>query len=177
MFDSKRLNMPIKHHDLKTETAFFQATERGDKTFEVRKNDRDFQRFDMVVLHEVVNGIPTGRKLAPMEIIYILPGGAYGIAPDYCVMQLRGYGISRSFQSTDFKRMEVRKMNKLIFLLLLAFLLVGCIPPPYYGGYQTGTYGYHYYDGYVGEGYYHNYHGHTRYGRTPYYRGHGGHRR
>jgi len=81
--------MPRKHHDLKTETAFFQAIERGDKTFEVRKNDRDFQRSDMVVLYETVNGIPTGRKLAPMEIVYILHGGVYGIAPDYCVMQLK----------------------------------------------------------------------------------------
>ena len=61
-------------------------------------------------------------------------------------------------------------MKKLMFIFLLAvfLLLGGCIPPPYYGGYRTygtyGTYGHHYYDGYVGEGYYHNYHGHTRYG-------------
>jgi hypothetical protein len=82
----EEVQMPRKHHDLKTETAFFQAVERGDKTFEVRKNDRDFQRWDMVVLHEVVNGVPTGRTLDPMEIVYILPGGTYGIAPDYCVM-------------------------------------------------------------------------------------------
>lgn len=81
--------MPRKHHDLKTETEYYQAVERGDKTFEVRKNDRDFQRYDMIVLSEVVNGIPTGRKLEPMEIIYILHGGIFGIASDYCVMQLK----------------------------------------------------------------------------------------
>jgi hypothetical protein len=69
-------------------------------------------------------------------------------------------------------------MKKLMFIFLLAvfLLLGGCFPPPYYGGYRAyGTYGYHYYDGYVGEGYYHNYHGHTRYG-TPHYGGYG-HRR
>ena len=81
--------MPRKHHKLKTETEYYQAVECGKKTFEVRKNDRDFKIFDMIVLYEVVNGVPTGRKLDPMEIIYILPGGIYGIAPDYCVMQLK----------------------------------------------------------------------------------------
>lgn len=81
--------MPRKHHYLKTETEYYQAVEKGAKTFEVRKNDRDFKIFDMVILHEVVNGVPTGRTLDPMEIIYILPGGIYGIAPDYCVMQLK----------------------------------------------------------------------------------------
>ena len=81
--------MPRKHHELKTETEYYQAVDRGDKSFEVRKNDRDFKIFDMVILHEVVNGVPTGRTLDPMEIIYILPGGIYGISPDYCVMQLK----------------------------------------------------------------------------------------
>ncbi|MBM3120389.1 MAG: DUF3850 domain-containing protein [Chloroflexi bacterium] len=81
--------MPREYHELKTETEYYQAVERGDKSFEVRKNDRDFKIFDMVILHEVVHGIPTGRKLDPMEIVYILPGGIYGIAPDYCVMQLK----------------------------------------------------------------------------------------
>ena len=74
---------------MKTETEYYQAVECGDKSFEVRKNDRDFKVFDMVILHEVVNGIPTGRILGPMEIIYILYGRIQGIDPDYCVMQLK----------------------------------------------------------------------------------------
>ena len=81
--------MSRKHHYLKTETEYYQAVEKGTKRFEVRKNDRDFKIFDMVILYEVVNGIPTGRTFDPMEIVYILPGGIYGIAPDYCVMQLK----------------------------------------------------------------------------------------
>lgn len=81
--------MSRKHHELKTETEYYQAVEKGQKTFEVRKNDRDFKIFDMIVLQEVVKGVPTGRTLDPMEITYILPGGIYGIASDYCVMQLK----------------------------------------------------------------------------------------
>ncbi len=81
--------MSGKHHELKTEKEYYQAVERGEKLFEVRKNDRDFKRFDLVTLLEVANGIPTGRKLPTMEITYILYGGIYGIDPDYCVMQLK----------------------------------------------------------------------------------------
>lgn len=80
--------MSRKHHELKTETEYYQAAERGTKRFEVRKQDRNFKLHDMVTLVEVVEGIPTGRKLQAAEITYILYGGIYGIHPDYCVMQL-----------------------------------------------------------------------------------------
>ena len=39
-------------HDLKTLPVYFDAVLRGDKTFEVRKNDRDFQTGDTLVLKE-----------------------------------------------------------------------------------------------------------------------------
>ena len=75
----------MKHHELKTETEYFQAVERGFKKFEIRKNDRDFKRYDRVTLLEVVNGIPTGRKIYGLEIQYILYGGKYGLPDDYCI--------------------------------------------------------------------------------------------
>ena len=81
--------MSRKHHYLKTETEYFQAQESGQKTFEVRRNDRDYKVGDMVVLDETVNGIKTGRTLPGKEIIYILYGGNYGIEKGYCVLQLR----------------------------------------------------------------------------------------
>lgn len=80
--------MSRQHHELKTETEYYQAVNRGEKSFEVRKNDRGFKKYDMVTLVEVVQGVPTGRALNPAEITFILYGGQYGIDPDYCVMQL-----------------------------------------------------------------------------------------
>lgn len=78
--------MSRQHHHLKTETEHYQAIERGFKKFEIRKNDRDFKVYDMLYLEEVVNGIPTGRKLPGFEVQYILYGGKYGLPDDYCIM-------------------------------------------------------------------------------------------
>ena len=77
--------MSRQHHELKTETKHYQAVERGEKFFEVRRNDRDFKKFDMVTLKETVSGVYTGRKLEAMEIKYILYGGQFGIKKRYCV--------------------------------------------------------------------------------------------
>ena len=42
----------------------------------------------MVILQEVINGVPTGRELEAKKITYILYGGIYGIDSEYCVFQL-----------------------------------------------------------------------------------------
>lgn len=39
-------------HNLKTWPGYFQATWVGDKTFEIRKNDREFKERDEIVLEE-----------------------------------------------------------------------------------------------------------------------------
>ncbi len=77
--------MSRQHHELKTETEYYQAIEKSFKKFEIRVNDRNFQRYDMVTLVEVVKGVPTGRKLPPIEIQYVLEGGNYGLPETHCV--------------------------------------------------------------------------------------------
>jgi hypothetical protein len=78
--------MSRQHHYLKTETEYYQAVEKGIKKFELRKNDRNFQVYDVLYLEETVNGVYTGRKLPPMEIKYILHGGKYGLEDGHCVL-------------------------------------------------------------------------------------------
>ena len=78
--------MPTQHHNLKSETEYYQASEKGIKQFELRKNDRNYQVGDMVYLEEVVNGVYTGRKLYPMQIKYILKGGKYGLEEGYVII-------------------------------------------------------------------------------------------
>lgn len=79
--------MSRQHHYLKTETEYFQAVERGEKKFELRKNDRDFKKYDMIYLEETVNGVKTGRKLNPVEIQYVLKDCLkYGLCEGYCIL-------------------------------------------------------------------------------------------
>ena len=80
--------MAREHHHLKCETKFFQEVERGEKKFELRKNDRHFKRHDMVYLNEIVGGVHTGRQIGPLEIRYVLTdkaGGRFGLCKGYCI--------------------------------------------------------------------------------------------
>ena len=73
-------------HQLKTETQYYQAVEKGLKQFELRKNDRNFKVGDILILVEVVNEYATGRKLGLPPIKYILHGGKYGLEEGYCIL-------------------------------------------------------------------------------------------
>lgn len=61
------------HHNLKIHPDFFDAVEKGDKTFEIRFNDRDFKRHDTLELREWnprSDGY-TGRVIKNMHITYV----------------------------------------------------------------------------------------------------------
>ncbi len=84
-------------HELKTLARYFEAVERGDKTFEVRLNDRAFQTGDTITLVKMDNegnfyvsppGDRFGKITLKRKITYILQGGQFGIEPRYCVLGL-----------------------------------------------------------------------------------------
>lgn len=51
-------------HELKTATQYFQALWIGDKTFEIRNNDRNFKERDEIVLQEIdADADYTGREI------------------------------------------------------------------------------------------------------------------
>lgn len=85
-------------HDLKTWKEYFEEIWEGRKTFEVRKNDRNFQVGDTLNLVEMDLGgygmtdhdlsrFPTGRTIQA-EVTYILKGGLFGIEEGYVVMSI-----------------------------------------------------------------------------------------
>jgi hypothetical protein len=76
-------------HELKTWMPYFQDILDGKKTFEYRRNDRNFQLLDIVILQEWNQDteIYTGREY-PFLIKYIIYGGQFGIPKDYCIMSL-----------------------------------------------------------------------------------------
>lgn len=80
-----------KIHYLKTEREYRYAVHRGEKNFEVRRNDRDFQVGDILILTPLPGETDTTSVVVRVE--YLLPGGRFGIDPDFCVMSIRGFQI------------------------------------------------------------------------------------
>lgn len=84
-------------HELKTDPDVFAMSYAGNKNFEIRKNDRDFQVGDLLILKETLfsgeqmkNGMPlqySGRILS-RSVNYILPGGEYGLDPEWVIMDV-----------------------------------------------------------------------------------------
>lgn len=77
-------------HILKTWPAFWSALAAGTKTFEVRRNDRDFKVGDTLMLKEYDYELSafTGREIA-RKVTYVMEGGKFGVDPKFCVMGLR----------------------------------------------------------------------------------------
>lgn len=77
------------NHELKTWPKYFRPLARGEKNFEVRRNDRNFQVGDTLTLREydpdtkTYTGAETDRT-----VTYVLPGNGFGVHADYCVLGL-----------------------------------------------------------------------------------------
>jgi hypothetical protein len=81
--------MDSRVHDLKVWREPFLALIGGEKTCEVRKNDRDFAAGDVLRLREYdpVEHVYTGRETA-RRVTHVLPGGQFGIAEGFTVLSL-----------------------------------------------------------------------------------------
>lgn len=74
-------------HELKTWPDEFEMTKSGTKTFEVRKNDRDFSIGDYLVLREYSPDFEeySGRSVT-RYVQHILYGPKFGLPDDLVVM-------------------------------------------------------------------------------------------
>lgn len=82
-------------HKLKCWPNYFDAIERGEKNFEVRRDDRGFQKGDVLLLERyepgkgyTTDGVGKWKKLR-REITYVLTGGQFGIQPGFVVLGLK----------------------------------------------------------------------------------------
>lgn len=88
----------MKKHELKILPQYFQPVWDGTKTFELRKDDRDYQRGDILVLREWDGEKYTGSALC-VKVTYILQDAdKYGLKNGYVIM-----GIRRIESNDDFK--------------------------------------------------------------------------
>lgn len=77
-------------HELKTWPKYFKRVYFGEKTFEIRKDDRDYQPGDVLQLKEYDPETKeyTGRQTFA-TVTYLLPGGQFGIEEGYVVMSIK----------------------------------------------------------------------------------------
>lgn len=79
----------MKHIEKKILPGYFEAVGRRAKTFELRKDDSDYQEGDILTLREWDGENYTGRKLT-REITYILRGTPeYGLMEGYCILSIQ----------------------------------------------------------------------------------------
>jgi hypothetical protein len=81
--------MTSKIHDLKTWPESFEPVVEGKKRCEFRKDDRGFERGDLLLLRE---WSPQTKdymgRVAVVRITHILAGGQFGVPDDYCLLSI-----------------------------------------------------------------------------------------
>lgn len=77
-------------HELKTVNPHFNNLELGIKTFEIRKNDRNYQVNDTLILKEydLEKNEYTGKKLK-FKVTHIINNFSEGLKENYCIMSIK----------------------------------------------------------------------------------------
>lgn len=88
-------------HEIKCFDIFFNKIITGEKSFEVRKNDRNYQVGDYIEIQEICGKKYTGR-ICIAKILYILHAESFpeAIMPGYAVLSIR---IENVFERNDIK--------------------------------------------------------------------------
>lgn len=79
--------MNRQHHFIKILPEYYNAIDSGEKSFEVRYNDRNYQVHDILHLQEWLDGNYTGREMA-VEVTYLLDNPTY-CKEGYVIMAIK----------------------------------------------------------------------------------------
>jgi hypothetical protein len=81
----------MKEHELKTWPAYFADLRSGKKTFELRKNDRDYQVGDRLILREYDphKDRYTGKKLVRRVTHVLRYAPAFGLEVGYAILSIK----------------------------------------------------------------------------------------
>lgn len=76
----------MARHELKTWPEYYEAIIRGDKTFEVRVDDRGYEVGDVLALHEWDRVREYSGRACEVTVRYVLRDPKFGVSPGYVVM-------------------------------------------------------------------------------------------
>lgn len=89
----------MKVHELKIKPPNFQAILDGRKSFEIRRNDRNYKEGDILIFRENKNGGKNGYTGRSMRCVLTYVASAYPVlAEGYVVMSIDVY----SWQTSEF---------------------------------------------------------------------------
>ncbi len=122
--------MADRVHELKCWPSFFAAILDGSKTFEVRKNDRDFAVGDVLKLREWDPGMPSSRFMLSgglefgeytkrdcmRRVTYVLRGGEFGIEAGVVVMGLAAMGEPAKAEA-EARRATLEEVSELLWTM------------------------------------------------------------
>lgn len=87
----------MKHIEKKCLPEYYQAVRKRIKTFEIRKDDSDYEVGDILELYEWDGEKYTGHKIS-REITYILRDAPeYGLAEGYCILAIQPIGWNEGY--------------------------------------------------------------------------------
>jgi hypothetical protein len=87
-----------RYHYLKTDPYVWDLVAQGVKTFEIRYNDRDYQRGDRLILDktkytgaEMKAGAPLeyGSDGIECEVLHVFKGPLYGLLEGWCILSIQ----------------------------------------------------------------------------------------
>lgn len=101
----------MAEHKIKIKRKYYLAVQSGEKTFEIRKNDRDYQVGDIIhfVLIDDENGLIIPHNPNSYRITYVFHGGEYGLANGYCV-----FGIVSDETNTKIRNKAIEEFAEAI---------------------------------------------------------------
>lgn len=80
----------MKLHILKIQSMYYYEVDYGIKTFELRKNDRDYEVFDLIHFIQTNGQDFKDNPSNVYQIIYILKDvEKYGLDKDYCILGIK----------------------------------------------------------------------------------------
>lgn len=82
---------PVEH-ELKILPQFYNAVISNRKTFEIRKDDRDYQVGDRILLREFDGEKYTNRKTRRIITYILREAKEYGLEDGYCILGIRSVG-------------------------------------------------------------------------------------
>ena len=90
----------MTEHAIKIKEMYFNAVLSGEKTFEIRKNDRDYKVGDIIHFVPVDDecGMIIPHEPNAYKITYVFHGGEYGLEEGYCVFGITSEAHDREIR-------------------------------------------------------------------------------